>query len=233
MKNFVTVVLVLVAACSCSNASYYFKQKSLKHCDLSVTNYAYYEALPFSQTVEYKAHGDFVFFNLTQCSKTGECKTLYYSLYRPDLADPSVDQNTKLFNVTVSPQTVCDVEDVPFERTPDIHESFDFTGYYEFREETVFHGIKCFKFYNSSEASSGSSSGHIVLRGAFYGDDTTGEVFGFSFDGIVDVVVKISTPTYKPSDFTLRGIHDCSHGSMDEPDKVSWKQTCKRYPSGL
>jgi len=225
-------VMILVAACSC-NALYYFKQKSLDYCDVSVTFYAQFVNSSNIISGVGKAHGDFVFGNISKCSiETGKCDVSNYYLIRPDLADSQ--SNTKFFNMTAISRTAfdCDVSDFPLEDTPEIRIHVE--GYFERREEAVFHGIKCFKFSQSSYPySSESSSGQIEVQPDVYGDDATGELFGVSYEGSHDIVLKFSTPSFEPSEFTFRGIHDCSYGCMDDPDKVFWKQTCKRYPSSL
>jgi len=203
-------IIVFTIVC-CVNGSYHLKQILPDPCDLRIIETVFGEAGEY-QILNASFHGTYSRIDVYNCKNdTNKCSLSVVYLYRPDLTEL---RSSKARKFDWYPYPYCrdnDVNSVPTYRAYD--------AYFESREPTVFHGIKCFKFSNYSSS--------ITV----YGDDTTGTVVGANA-GNADFLYEYTREPHTLSDFafSLKGEPACKSPAYTLSDMKNFTNACKDIP---
>jgi len=215
MRFFLPVVFALVAlSCSC-NGLYHFYMKALPDCD-QVLNVTYIPPdQPTYQFSTLSAHGYFETISQSICSEEGKCDLIYLDMYRPDLAD--IPSHVREF--VWGKYDECEDEQLSRDQVPTPYE--DYEDYFEEREVAIFHGIKCWKFFNSSDSNAT----------CVYGDEKGTKLIGASADGY-DVIYSFSAVNHTVDEFKFDATKqpDCNQDSYSTPSQKYYDAACNDIP---
>jgi len=161
--------------------------------------------------VNVSAHGNFLYLKQNVClAATSQCFFAADYSYRPDQADPGYAG--RVYNYVANGK--CYDEQVEYDDYPDPHAGYD--NYFETREDAVFHGIKCMKYYNNS--------GYIV-----FGDDTIGLFLGLRLSNGYEYLYNFTTASYVPQQliFDPSVEASCAATSFKLPTQSAWEAACQ------
>jgi len=221
MNSKVYIAAVLLGIACAASATYHFKSKSFDTCDMIATVTTYSQDTSFYNKTTIASHGIYIMVNDSYCpNNQSECELNSIYLFRHDLS--LFDDEVLRFIYTIKHGFGCDCSKkyVPLGSLPDPHRPIE--EWFKNREPAVFHNIKCFQFYNNTDA-------------IFYADDTTGDFYGMKINGY-ELLYEFSAASFVPSDFTFskdRGnlCLDLDPKTGDDPLATDWKDTCKNYSS--
>jgi len=217
MNRLFAFFVVVLAVATCSSAVYHFKQKMVGSCDLSLVFHVFNDKQPnFYMVEEFKSHGFYVYYNVSTCIvSTGHCTRLTVTLFRPDLADDTYV--AKEFEWNRRP--FCQDKQVRVRDIPYYYYSYE--NWFTDRDPVTFHGVKCYKFYNSSDPQS------VII----YGDDTTGELIGTKSE-TGDVMYNYTAASYDLVDFALSPTDepDCDKSAYQVSEQKPFDDACKIIP---
>jgi len=214
-KSFVSVCVAVLAVACCCNGLYHFKQKLPNYCDLRIVEYVYNDNYPNEYLmINVSAHGTFFLYTKSVCEeKASKCFFDSLCVIRPDLAEP--DMSAKAFYADAEGH--CAYQDV---RKKDAPHSYDiFEANFVYREPAVYHGKKCFKYYNNTKSEQ------------YFADDTTGTLYGYTMDDM-DSILVYSTGSSSPSDYALnpKEYPECAKSVFTLPEQKSYDHACDNAP---
>jgi len=142
------------------------------------------------------------------CSVSGQCELTRASLYRPD-------QTRDPFVATVYTWKPDECSEKQILKLPNVDVGFD--AYFENREPAVFHDIKCYKFYNKTDA-------------VYFGDDSKGVFYGVRNNDAYDDLFDVTAETHIPSQFAFDAAaqSSCPAASFKLPDEQVWDKACQQ-----
>lgn len=230
MKTFslLSVCIVVLAVAYCCNGLYHFKQRLLSTCDLDVSTLIYSSEKPeYFGMIDCTVHGAFVRGGVWKCksNSSGECEREISFLYRPDLAPDPKKYEVEFYSLS---KHECDIR-LGRQDQPGVGHGvlIPYEDYFENREPDTFHGIKCFKYYNST----GKYKTYIFANetsGTLYGDRAYLEKGGYE-----DEVYSYKTQPFSRSVFTFSEKLEpsCDKTSYQLPYEDIFDHACDAVPS--
>jgi len=207
---FLTIVFIVAAACCC-NGLFYFKHQISGICDVIVVAESTLGNNMTSKMV-FTAHGLFIKSEEYVCSPN--CILADCTLDRPDYAIGAF--KTKQFSWRADSGSCTAFE----EKTPTVNPYSLYEGVFETKSPAVFNNHNCFAFINMTEP-------NLIL----YGNDKTGEMFGFK-SGDYTVTVEYSSAQHSPETFVMDpNYENCAEDSFIPPDQQVYDEACNAIPT--
>jgi len=210
VPKFLTIVFIVAAACCC-NGLFYFKHQISGICDVIVVAESTLGNNMTSKMV-FTAHGLFIKSEEYVCSPN--CILADCTLDRPDYAIGAF--KTKQFSWRADSGSCTAFE----EKTPTVNPYSLYEGVFETKSPAVFNNHNCFAFINMTEP-------NLIL----YGNDKTGEMFGFK-SGDYTVTVEYSSAQHSPETFVMDpNYENCAEDSFIPPDQQVYDEACNAIPT--
>jgi len=217
-SNPVGVVLLSVACCC--YADYHLQQITHGTCDIHITIKTTYPGSSMWEIQNSSAHGFFVKATTYHCNDQDNCKLMRTRLFRPDFNCHGLDARVFTWDPSHCDGTTCwnFVNDNPYHL---------FEGWFKKREPATFHGINCFKYYNTTQD----------MYYAF-GDDTKDVVYGFVIPNDIPPLVRseftyeITEESHTPNDFAFdpKTQNGCDPDAYSTPDRDFYSNACRVVP---
>lgn len=199
-----------------ANAAYHFKQKTLGVCDQNALIVTTTPEPDEYMQFKLATHGLFVAQTAETCTGSS-CAVQVEQLFRPELATGENVAKEFAWQPPVAEPAQCASLQVEDGEVPDMYTPIE--GDFENRELALFHGIKCFKYFDA-----GSDD-------ALYGDDATGAFYGMDMEG-VRYAYNVTAAKHTPKTFTFNSTEkpECEPDSFKEPPREPYEKACEDLP---